>query len=202
MAEVSLLKLSCYECHCTLLMISQHRFRWWLGAVRQQAITWANVDPYLCRHMASLGHNELTINFINQQELRGTWNWAPNITQESCDLRSELPEFDVTVPIFMSNQYTKSSINADLWNQHIKIVSHFTTINGFQHNQYPADLIIGICTKCAVTGCDTMELEKVIIVMYFAFPYGIKSVSQNIQSSLWYRKIYIKRLYIHKQYLH
>ena len=23
------------------------------------AITWANVDPDLCRHMASLGHNEL-----------------------------------------------------------------------------------------------------------------------------------------------
>ena len=31
-------------------------FRWWLGAVRQQAITWANVDRYLCRHIASLGH--------------------------------------------------------------------------------------------------------------------------------------------------
>ena len=30
-----------------------------LGAVRQQAITWANVDPDLCRHMALLGHNEL-----------------------------------------------------------------------------------------------------------------------------------------------
>ena len=29
-------------------------------AVRQQAITWANVDPDLCCHMASLGHNELT----------------------------------------------------------------------------------------------------------------------------------------------
>ena len=28
-------------------------------AVRQQAITWANVDPDICRHMASLGHNEL-----------------------------------------------------------------------------------------------------------------------------------------------
>ena len=25
-------------------MISQHWFRWWLGAGRQQAITWANVD--------------------------------------------------------------------------------------------------------------------------------------------------------------
>ena len=34
-------------------MISQQ-----LGAVRQQAITWTNVDPNLCRHMASLGHNE------------------------------------------------------------------------------------------------------------------------------------------------
>ena len=29
------------------------------GAVRQQAITWDNVDPDLCRHMVSLGHNEL-----------------------------------------------------------------------------------------------------------------------------------------------
>ena len=25
----------------------------------QQAITWANVDPDLCRHIVSLGHNEL-----------------------------------------------------------------------------------------------------------------------------------------------
>ena len=44
----------------TLLMVSQHWFRLWLGALRQQAITWANVDPDLCRHMVSLGHNELT----------------------------------------------------------------------------------------------------------------------------------------------
>ena len=28
-------------------------------AVRQQAITWANIDPGFCRHMTSLGHNEL-----------------------------------------------------------------------------------------------------------------------------------------------
>ena len=37
---------------------------WWLvniGSGRQQAITWANVNPNLCCHMASLGHNELTI---------------------------------------------------------------------------------------------------------------------------------------------
>ena len=29
------------------------------GAVRQEAITWVNVDPDFCGHMVSLGHNEL-----------------------------------------------------------------------------------------------------------------------------------------------
>ena len=28
-------------------------------AIRHQAITWANVDPDLCHHMASSSHNEL-----------------------------------------------------------------------------------------------------------------------------------------------
>ena len=32
----------------------------WLGAVRQQAITWASVDLDPCRHMTSLGHNQLS----------------------------------------------------------------------------------------------------------------------------------------------
>ena len=42
-----------------LLMISQHRYRLWLGGVRQQAITWASDDPDLYCHMVSLGHNDL-----------------------------------------------------------------------------------------------------------------------------------------------
>ena len=37
-------------------LTSQHWVGWWLGAIKQ-AITWANADPELCRHMASLGHN-------------------------------------------------------------------------------------------------------------------------------------------------
>ena len=41
------------------LMISQHWFRQWLGAVRHQAITWANVDQGGWCRMVSLGHNEL-----------------------------------------------------------------------------------------------------------------------------------------------
>ena len=34
-----------------------------IGSVRQQAITWANVDPDLCHHMASLGYYELNMLF-------------------------------------------------------------------------------------------------------------------------------------------
>ena len=44
------------ECHRILLMRSHHWFKSWLGAIRQQAIIWTNVDPELCCHMASLGH--------------------------------------------------------------------------------------------------------------------------------------------------
>ena len=32
-------------------------FRQWFGAVKQQAITWANVDPELYYHKVSPGHN-------------------------------------------------------------------------------------------------------------------------------------------------
>ena len=45
-------------------MIRQHWFRSWFGAVKQQVITWANVDPVFCCHMATLGLNELKTLFI------------------------------------------------------------------------------------------------------------------------------------------
>ena len=61
MAKVSIVELPSDESQWTPPMISQYWFRYWFGAVRQQAITWANVDPDLCRHMASLGPNELYI---------------------------------------------------------------------------------------------------------------------------------------------
>ena len=34
-------------------------------AVRQQAITWANIDPDLCHHMAPLGPNDLNQSIID-----------------------------------------------------------------------------------------------------------------------------------------
>ena len=42
------------ECHRILLMISPHWVRQWLGAVRQQAITWSNVDLWL--HKDKMSH--------------------------------------------------------------------------------------------------------------------------------------------------
>ena len=51
----------CYQVKATLShdLRSQYWVRQWLGTVRQQAITWANVDPDMCHHMAWLGHNGL-----------------------------------------------------------------------------------------------------------------------------------------------
>ena len=40
------------------LIINEHWLGQWLGAIRRQAINWADVDPELCRHMLSPSHNE------------------------------------------------------------------------------------------------------------------------------------------------
>ena len=48
----------------TLLLIRQHWFRYCLGADRQQAITWGNVETDLCHRSESLGHNELRQEWI------------------------------------------------------------------------------------------------------------------------------------------
>ena len=44
--------------------------------VRQQAITWANIDPVLCLHMVSLGHDELDRNMARWVTSLGSYiNW-------------------------------------------------------------------------------------------------------------------------------
>ena len=55
MAEVSLVKMASddFKERC------QRWFKKWLSAVKQQAITWTKVDQDPCRHMTSLGHNDV-----------------------------------------------------------------------------------------------------------------------------------------------
>ena len=52
-------KLVLGEYHITSLMRSQHCFRYFRDSMRYHAITWANVDPEIWRHVTLLGHNAL-----------------------------------------------------------------------------------------------------------------------------------------------
>ena len=59
----------------------------WLGTVRQQAITWDNVDLDLCRYIASLGHNELKANTgVNEMICLKTLFWIMYISLFGCQL--------------------------------------------------------------------------------------------------------------------
>ena len=68
----------------TSLIIYQNWFMYWLGAARQQAIAWDDVDPDLCHHMASLGHpsweNTPFRGFWTRKHHffnRNRWFWGP-----------------------------------------------------------------------------------------------------------------------------
>ena len=61
--------------------------------VRQQVITWANVDTDRCEHTASISHNELTLDLQRDslwQHHRfwmmpsGQWIWCKNIDTRTC----------------------------------------------------------------------------------------------------------------------
>ena len=75
-----------FRCHRTS-PISQHWFRLWIDAVRQQAITWANIDPIIWFHMATWVRYEwqnysLTIVPLCQhflQEFRGWCHKSPDV---------------------------------------------------------------------------------------------------------------------------
>ena len=76
LSKWALMKLLSGEYHRTPLMISQHWFRLWLGAVRQQAITWANIDPDLCHYdifrpqWVKTIHRKLTLKNNIDEQLR------------------------------------------------------------------------------------------------------------------------------------
>ena len=47
-------------------IIRKNWFRQYIGAINQQAMTWANADLNLCHHMASQGHDDFKYNFTHQ----------------------------------------------------------------------------------------------------------------------------------------
>ena len=73
--------------------VSQHCFRQWPGAIRQQAITWAKVDPDLCCHMALLGHNDLTLDMLQFVRKYGNAFAFYFVFQNWCSAGSWNPSF-------------------------------------------------------------------------------------------------------------
>ena len=71
-------KIGLCEHHKIPLVKSLHWFRKWLGAIRQQAITWSNVVLDLCHHMASLAHNELTSTLTMHLKIILEWATYPS----------------------------------------------------------------------------------------------------------------------------
>ena len=68
------------------LFISKHWFRLWPGVVRQQAITWNNVDPDLCYHVVT------------------TPQWVQQLSIKCCLSRFLLRHQDISSPYAEVNQ--------------------------------------------------------------------------------------------------
>ena len=75
------------------------------SAIRHQAITWANVDQYLCHHIASLGHNALGNLFLDIFHVDKLWGYSFHL--KNC-------YFSKT--FFLSHSYFDVSLNS--WFQH------------------------------------------------------------------------------------
>ena len=56
-------------------LVSQHWFRYWLGAVRQQAITWTYVDHVKHHHMVSLSLNKFKRHRWKNAPFIWKWIW-------------------------------------------------------------------------------------------------------------------------------
>ena len=79
-----------------LLIISQHWFRWWLVAVREQAIIWANVDLDVAI-LRNLGRNELnkiSSLIFNNFARRHYWKWR-SFRNSRVNLRINEPTWDI-----------------------------------------------------------------------------------------------------------
>ena len=156
MAEVSIVKLLSDKCHWTLLMISQHWFRQWLGAVRQQAITWANVDPDLWRQMASLGHNELkrhhltgigipTVNLRQSDKFLGL-SWGIPMPMRRCFLSEERPRIP---SLSMGQSYECPGLNKS-GNFHLPDFQNCAFLN--------TDSIDGLVQDCCISIGNALEI--------------------------------------------
>ena len=82
MLRIDILNTSCEICLRWVLQNPTDDKGTLIQAIEQKAITWANFDPYICRHMASLGHKAgcfryaLETIYIKTTYLADTLGWT------------------------------------------------------------------------------------------------------------------------------
>ena len=151
MVDILLVKSPWDEFLWTLLMIRQHGFRQWLGAVRQQAVTWANLAPDLSQYMAPQDHSEW--NDLRLQRIKyvyyNTNPWWISIIPYFFKVSISLPSITMTSHIVKAAQLTTTAlfcqqpVQANCWG--IKILTDWSFIEGIHWWQ------LGLPHKEAVT---------------------------------------------------
>ena len=107
------LKLVIGECHSIPLVISQHWCKkWLLSAIRQQAITWTNIDPVLCRLVTSVRHKYLTLHgHFPAVALHGFLHYRDAIIGATA---SQITSLNVVISTFIQTQKKKKQSSASL----------------------------------------------------------------------------------------
>ena len=96
--------LSC-KYHSTLLMIYPHWFTEWLGAVRQQFISYANVDADLCHHMTLQDHHSMKPRDAYMRRQPRT-----SLVQMACRLLGDKPLSDSVLEYCQLNPWEQTSV--------------------------------------------------------------------------------------------
>ena len=153
------MELLTYEWHRTVLMASQYLFIWWLGAVRQQVITWTNVDQVLWHHIASLRHNYIMTS-SNGNIFRVTGPLCGEFTGpgEFPTQRPVTRSFDVFFDLRLNKRLSKQpwgwwfeTPSWSLWRHYNELRSHYSEVRNY---------IIWFCLHFRV--CYSPSLVKIL----------------------------------------
>ena len=174
MAKVPIVELPWVNCRWASLMISQHWFRWWLGVVRQQAITWVNVDLVLCHHMVSLGHNGLTSSYWTINYPCGTltmvcfftsW-WQDYVETDDQDYRSGIQtHINLSMELSWNNPSPTVTPLCRLLTFEVVDMTIFSTSSENKSCQYDDLQVLVVISKLYTECC--IQMKNLMNINYF-----------------------------------
>ena len=163
------------ECCGTLLMIDYHWFRWWLGAVRQQAITWAN-DGY----MACLGHHELEPSLRGMSPGHGR-DWYPDIILSLQTTATHLVRSSTSEGILLETDSQMSYLLLTQWDLVTHIQVNKLTIIGSDNGLLPDRCQAIIWANAGITLIRTQGTNfSEIVIEIHTFSFKQENVFENV----------------------